>query len=155
MNINAYAPIWGLLSVSFAREIIVSSRAIIAAALLISFSCSAREPAATQVPWVTGFWCVTADNNSDSSLNQVLEFRQNGSFILYDIDCDPLNSPEESTYQLAGDDIYVTSIYPSESPASLVMHANRERMAITFKYPDSNIPVTIERTPGNKCLKQS
>jgi hypothetical protein len=104
---------------------------------------------------VTGFWYVTSDNNSDSSLNQVFEFRQNGSFILYDVDCDPLNSPEESAYQLAGDDIYVTSIYPSVNPASLAIHADRGRKMLTFTYPDSKIPVTIERTPGNKCFKQS
>jgi hypothetical protein len=132
----------------------VSPRAVITAALLVSFSCGASQSAVTQVPWVTGFWYVTSDNGNDSALNQVMEFRQDGSFILYDIDCDPLNSPEESAYQLVGDDIYVTSIHPSVNPASLAIHADMGRRVLAFTYPDLNTLVTIERTPGNKCFKQ-
>lgn len=130
----------------------MTSKVIMATALLLSFSCSAREPGVSQVAWVTGFWHVTADENKDSSLKQVMEFRADGGFILYDADCDPLNSGE-ATYELDGDDISVKGVYPSESSASLVIRANRERTYLTSMLPDSSTPISIERTPGNKCVR--
>lgn len=131
-------------------KIIVASRWIITAALAASFSCHASE----QEPWVVGFWKVVADENEDTSLNQVMEFRQDGGFILYDTDCSPLNSANEGTYQLNGNDIYVTSIYGTEGPASLLIHADEKRIKLTLTFPDSNKPLTIERIPSNKCVGQ-
>ena len=84
-----------------------------------------------------------------------MEFRADGSYILYDKDCDPENEPGEITYRDFGDEIQAQSHPVYEKPWTLVFRASPDKKSLTLTFPDAGTTATIERMPENKCVAQS
>ncbi|QNN69429.1 hypothetical protein [Thermomonas carbonis] len=133
---------------------VVTLKKILFAAALFSAAPGHADDSQLTAPWLTGFWYATAPKEKDIE-GSVMEFRADGSYILYDKECFPETEPGEVTYRDFGDEIQVQSRAVGEKPRTLVFHASPDKRSLTLTFPDSGTTATIERTPGNKCVAQS
>jgi hypothetical protein len=104
--------------------------------------------------WLVGFWRVTAPQAKDI-FGVVMEFRGDGSYILYEEDCYPSNEPSEISYRVFGDEVQAQSRPAGEKSRTLVFHASRDRATLSATFPEDGMVATLERIPENKCVAQS
>lgn len=127
---------------------------IFAAILIIAaVSCHAQEHVVDHGAWVSGFWHVTADETK-SSLGEIIEFRPDGTVVLWDSSCNSQNVPEEISYHIDHGGVYVTNHLPGKDHASFSLHPSQDRGKLILTWPDTGTNATLTRMPGKGCTEE-
>src|SRR5580765_6129749 len=130
------------------------TKTIAIALFLCSFVCTSQEQIAGNDVWVDGFWRVTNDESQDSSLGEIVEFRHDRSVVLWDSSCNSENRPEELSYRVDRDAIFVTNHLPGKDHASFSLYPDQSKTKLTLIWPENGNKTTLTRMPGPGCPEE-
>lgn len=95
---------------------------------------------------MAGVWTATSDE--DGTPADVMEFRADGTYINYGINCAVSG---KSPFHVYAGDIYVTSEIPGKGPVSVVFRPSADKTKLTYTSPRTRNNAIYERLPSNPC----
>jgi hypothetical protein len=119
--------------------------------IALALSSARIASAAPDMPWVVGFWTATFDE--DGTPADIMEFRADGKYIKYGVNCAVRN---EATFHIHSGDVYVTVQVQRKGPVALVFRPSQDRQKLTYTSPRTGNNAIYERLDSkNACARRS